>query len=163
MQANKITITSGTSGSVIALHSRSRPPEVPIISSTTVLTKEQKQTAILVMQGWSNEKIGQFLYLSEKSVDCRLTKLFRLLGVKNRIELMACLEKNPQLMAVPRFKSISATRREIALLKEQRLKAALILTSLVGEAEGGIKSSLQNVPSHPLNLMLFLPHHRLKL
>ncbi len=143
--ANKITITSGTSGSVIALHSKSRPPEVPIVSSTIVLTKEQKQTAILIMQGWNNEKIGQFLYLSEKSVICRLTKLFRLLEVKNRIELMACLEKNPRLMAVPRFKSIAATRQEIVLMKEQRLKAALILASVVRETEGEIKNNLQEV------------------
>lgn len=52
------------------------------------LTPSEHQVASLVVQGLSNRDIGQRMFLSVKSVEAHLTRIYRKLGVRSRFQLM---------------------------------------------------------------------------
>lgn len=58
------------------------------------LTEAESKIVKLVLQGLSNRKIADHLYLSEKTVKFHLYKTFKKLSVKNRSELILYCFKN---------------------------------------------------------------------
>ncbi|NIT13324.1 MAG: response regulator [Candidatus Dadabacteria bacterium] len=65
------------------------------IDNTIVeLTEAESKIVKLVLQGLSNKKIADHLYLSEKTVKFHLYKTFKKLKVKNRSELILYCFKN---------------------------------------------------------------------
>jgi DNA-binding NarL/FixJ family response regulator len=52
------------------------------------LTPSEHQVASLVVQGLSNRDIAQRMFLSVKSVEAHLTRIYRKLGVGSRFQLM---------------------------------------------------------------------------
>jgi DNA-binding CsgD family transcriptional regulator len=55
------------------------------------LTPAQARVAELVMEGMSNREIAGVLYMSVRSVEAHLTKVYRELGVRSRAQLVAAL------------------------------------------------------------------------
>ena len=51
------------------------------------LTRREEEIAKLIMKGYSNKNIAQKLYITEKTVKTHLTKIFKKLGINNRLEL----------------------------------------------------------------------------
>ncbi|NIP38070.1 MAG: response regulator [Candidatus Dadabacteria bacterium] len=51
------------------------------------LTKREEEIARLILKGNSNKKIANKLYITEKTVKTHLTKIFKKLGITNRLEL----------------------------------------------------------------------------
>jgi DNA-binding NarL/FixJ family response regulator len=52
------------------------------------LTPSEHQVASLVVQGFSNRDIAQRMFLSVKSVEAHLTRIYRKLDVRSRFQLM---------------------------------------------------------------------------
>jgi DNA-binding NarL/FixJ family response regulator len=55
------------------------------------LSETERRIATLVAVGRTNEEVGERLFLSPKTVEWSLTKIFRKLGVRSRTELAAKL------------------------------------------------------------------------
>jgi DNA-binding CsgD family transcriptional regulator len=55
------------------------------------LSETERRIAALVAVGRTNEEVGERLFLSPKTVEWSLTKIFRKLGVRSRTELAAKL------------------------------------------------------------------------
>lgn len=51
------------------------------------LTNREEEIARLIMKGYSNKNIASKLYITEKTVKTHLTKIFKKLGINNRLEL----------------------------------------------------------------------------
>jgi DNA-binding NarL/FixJ family response regulator len=51
------------------------------------LTRREEEIARLILKGNSNKKIASKLYITEKTVKTHLTKIFKKLGINNRLEL----------------------------------------------------------------------------
>lgn len=51
------------------------------------ITSEQKRLLELINKGFTNIEIGEMLCYSPDTIKKRLTRLFKLFGVKNRIQL----------------------------------------------------------------------------
>jgi DNA-binding NarL/FixJ family response regulator len=58
------------------------------------LSPGQKQVAALLAQGYSNEKIGQQLYIKNSTVKDHISKIYTKLDLHNREELL------PKLLAI---------------------------------------------------------------
>jgi DNA-binding NarL/FixJ family response regulator len=56
---------------------------------TTELSKREREVAELVAAGNSNPQIAQTLYLSPKTVEGHMSRIFGKLGVSSRAELAA--------------------------------------------------------------------------
>jgi DNA-binding NarL/FixJ family response regulator len=59
------------------------------------LSETERRIATLVAVGRTNEEVGERLFLSPKTVEWSLTKIFRKLGVRSRTELAAKLVRIP--------------------------------------------------------------------
>jgi two-component system nitrate/nitrite response regulator NarL len=55
------------------------------------LTEREREIAILVSQGLSNQEIGKALYISDRTVKSHLTTIFNKTGVNNRLKLALVL------------------------------------------------------------------------
>ena len=53
------------------------------------LTDRERAIAELVVAGETNKQVGARLYLSEKTVETHLSRVYAKLGVKSRVELAA--------------------------------------------------------------------------
>lgn len=53
-----------------------------------ILTKEEFSIEKLVVKGFTNIEIGEELYYSADAIKKKLTKIYKLFGVKNRIALV---------------------------------------------------------------------------
>ena len=63
------------------------------------LTPPEHEIARLVMLGRSNQDVADALYLSRKTVEWNLSKIYRKLGVRSRAELAAVLRRDEQRVA----------------------------------------------------------------
>jgi DNA-binding NarL/FixJ family response regulator len=61
------------------------------------LSETERRIATLVAVGRTNEEVGERLFLSPKTVEWSLTKIFRKLGVRTRTELAAKLASGVSL------------------------------------------------------------------
>jgi DNA-binding CsgD family transcriptional regulator len=60
------------------------------------LTAAQTRVAELVVEGMSNREIAVTLYMSPRSVEAHLTKIYREYGVRSRAQLVAALSATPE-------------------------------------------------------------------
>jgi DNA-binding CsgD family transcriptional regulator len=60
---------------------------------TSDLTETERRVAELAGQGRSNREIGSALYMSGRTAEAHLGRVFAKLGVKNRVELAALLNR----------------------------------------------------------------------
>jgi len=58
------------------------------------LTKREREIAELVAKGYSNKKVAQKLYISERTIKAHLTAIFNKLGIGSRYELMLYKKDN---------------------------------------------------------------------
>jgi DNA-binding CsgD family transcriptional regulator len=63
------------------------------------LTPQELQVALIVARGASNKEAGAALFLSPKTIETHLGRVYRKLGVRTRTELAALLARNESLMA----------------------------------------------------------------
>jgi DNA-binding NarL/FixJ family response regulator len=66
------------------------------------LTESEEQLVSLILQGLTNRQIAERLYLSPKTVEVYLSRLYRTLGVANRIELIVRSEESERGWPQPR-------------------------------------------------------------
>ena len=66
-----------------AAQPESRPGEVP------ELTSREQEIAALVAEGRSNKQVAAELFVSEKTVEHHLSRVYAKLGVRSRTELAA--------------------------------------------------------------------------
>ena len=59
------------------------------------LTPAQTRVAELVVDGMSNREIANTLYMSPRSVEAHLTKIYRELGLRSRAQLAAAMSAAP--------------------------------------------------------------------
>jgi DNA-binding CsgD family transcriptional regulator len=57
------------------------------VQVTTDLTPQEEQIARLVVEGRTNREVGSMLFISPKTVETHLSRIFRKLGVGSRMEL----------------------------------------------------------------------------
>jgi DNA-binding CsgD family transcriptional regulator len=69
----------------------------PIV--TEGLTPAQQRVAELAVAGMSNREIASTLYMSTRSVEAHLTKVYRELGLRSRAQLAAALNSHSELPA----------------------------------------------------------------
>jgi len=76
-----------------AQRARSELGRVPIRRprSTAGLTATERRVAELVAEGRTNREVAQLLFISEKTVEANLTRIYRKLGVRSRTALAARL------------------------------------------------------------------------
>ncbi len=115
-----------------ALKSENQPPELKPIKSTIKLTTHQKQIILLILDGWSDQKISQLLFVAQRTVESHVRNIFKILEIRNRIELIVYIRANPNLISNDKSKE-NEVNAEICILKEQRLKAAWALSALNNE------------------------------
>jgi DNA-binding CsgD family transcriptional regulator len=60
------------------------------------LTEAERRTAALVAEGRSNKEVAAAQFVSVKTVEVTLTRVYRKLGVRSRAELAATLSSNPK-------------------------------------------------------------------
>ena len=76
------------------------------------LTPAQERVAELVAAGMSNREIASTLYMSLRSVESHLTKVYRELGVKSRSQLVASMAaKRTRAMATSRHRRRAEHRK----------------------------------------------------
>ena len=68
----------------LAASGETRRPEAP-------LTPQERQIAALAAQGLTNKELGARLFLSPKTIETHLTRIYRKLAVRSRTELAALL------------------------------------------------------------------------
>jgi DNA-binding NarL/FixJ family response regulator len=59
------------------------------------LTSRQRDVAALVAEGYTNKRIAETLYISERTVESNLTSIFRKLGVSSRAEVAREVVRSP--------------------------------------------------------------------
>jgi DNA-binding CsgD family transcriptional regulator len=80
------------------------------------LTPQESQIALLVTQGRTNAEIGRAIFLSTRTVEFHLSRVYRKLGISSRTELAGRLLGTGQhLTAKPPDVSTKATRQNSLL------------------------------------------------
>ncbi|WP_199835105.1 helix-turn-helix domain-containing protein, partial [Streptomyces scabiei] len=69
------------------------PPPQPAIAPSAldalaVLAATERQVAELVMEGATNREIAGRLYISVKTVEATLTRVYRKLGIRSRVDIV---------------------------------------------------------------------------
>lgn len=73
-----------------------RPPADPSVSGPAALTPREWDIVLLVTRGVSNAVIAERLYVTVKTVEAHLTRIFRKLGVSSRVGLVVALSGQPR-------------------------------------------------------------------
>lgn len=71
----------------------SRPEEVPDNRILGGLSEREKEIALLIVEGLSNQAIGEKLFISERTVKAHLGSIFRKTGAKNRLNLAMMIQR----------------------------------------------------------------------
>jgi DNA-binding NarL/FixJ family response regulator len=64
-------------------------------ASDAALTGTEQRVADLAAAGGTNKQIARELYVSERTVEANLTKVYRKLGLRSRTELASLLQREP--------------------------------------------------------------------
>ncbi|WP_170931169.1 LuxR C-terminal-related transcriptional regulator [Aeromicrobium sp. PE09-221] len=93
--ANAATIFDSIGATGWAAHLRLRPyrepAPVPAVSPLAALSSAEQEIVQLVREGLRNREIAERLYVSVRTVELRLTHVYRALDVRSRTELTALL------------------------------------------------------------------------
>ena len=73
--------------------------EPAAVIATNDLTPQELQVAITVARGATNKQAGAALFLSPKTIEAHLGRVYRKLGVRSRTELAALLAREQVLTA----------------------------------------------------------------
>ena len=65
-----------------------RGPESPAAEPGAVLTSTETQIAGLVAEGLTNREVADRLFLSVKTVEANLSRIYRKLGLRSRADLV---------------------------------------------------------------------------
>jgi DNA-binding CsgD family transcriptional regulator len=68
----------------------SRPRRIST-RGTAALTPGERRTAELVAEGMTNREVAQALFVTQKTVEAHLARVFRKLGISSRVQLKAAL------------------------------------------------------------------------
>lgn len=79
---------------------RESPPETPQLPELFELNEEELKVVELVRAGMKNRDIARRVFVSLRTVELRLTSVYRKLDVASRTELVARLAGSPRLAAV---------------------------------------------------------------
>jgi DNA-binding NarL/FixJ family response regulator len=71
------------------------------------LTPQEMQVARLVSTGSTNREVAAQLFLSEKTIEAHLGRIFRKLGIRSRTALAAALAEPPRLREIPDSTGVS--------------------------------------------------------
>ena len=66
---------------------RATVPRLPIRGEREPLTRSEHEVAVLAGSGLRNAEIGTRLFITERTVECHLTRIYQKLGVRSRTEL----------------------------------------------------------------------------
>jgi DNA-binding NarL/FixJ family response regulator len=69
-------------------------------STSPSLTERQREILRLLRQGYDNQTIAKEMYLSVKTVENHLTRLYRELNVQSRLEAVKYVMQHPEVLAV---------------------------------------------------------------
>lgn len=72
-------------------------------AAAATVTVRQRDILRLLQQGMDNQSIARLLGLSVKTVENHLTRLYRQLGVKSRLEAVNYAMQHPEVMGVSRY------------------------------------------------------------
>jgi DNA-binding CsgD family transcriptional regulator len=88
-----LSVFDGLGAPLWAERARTELGRIPIRRSTATdgLTPTEERVAELVAEGRTNREVAQALFVSEKTVEANLTRIYRKLGVRSRVELAARL------------------------------------------------------------------------
>ncbi|RBP66977.1 regulatory LuxR family protein [Brevibacterium sanguinis] len=118
-QAKTAAILFGEAGSPrTAAAVPRRPAESPVAADEELLAQltEEEQTIVeLVRTGLKNRDIARRVFVSLRTVELRLTSVYRKLGVGSRTELLARLSSRPATVLIPVPSEIARTRRPAAV------------------------------------------------
>ena len=79
------------------------------------LTKNEIEIVVLIANtGWSNPKIARFLFKSDKTIKCHLSRVFVKLGCESRTEVAIWLWKHGVVSEVDGRKVVGYERRHQA-------------------------------------------------
>jgi DNA-binding CsgD family transcriptional regulator len=85
-----------------AEHARFELARIPIRRrSGTALTPSESRVAELVVDGKTNQEVAQALFVSQKTVEANLTRIYRKLGIRSRTALAARLRETREGLAGP--------------------------------------------------------------
>ena len=68
-------------------------PRAPGTAGLDVLSPREREIAELVAAGLTNREIGARLYLSEKTIETHLTRVFQKLGLRSRTQVAAAVAR----------------------------------------------------------------------
>jgi DNA-binding NarL/FixJ family response regulator len=68
-------------------------PRAPGTDGLDALSPREREVAQLVAEGLTNREIGARLYLSEKTIETHLTRVFAKLGLRSRAQVAATVSR----------------------------------------------------------------------
>ena len=80
---------------------RPAPPRLPIRSEREPLTRSEHDVAVLAGAGLRNAEIGERLFITERTVECHLTRIYQKLGLRSRTELAIVIAPDVAPKATP--------------------------------------------------------------
>jgi DNA-binding NarL/FixJ family response regulator len=66
---------------------RAPVPRLPVRNEREPLTRSEHDVAVLAGAGLRNSEIGTRLFITARTVECHLTRIYQKLGVRSRTEL----------------------------------------------------------------------------
>ncbi|MEV7286354.1 AAA family ATPase [Streptomyces sp. NPDC093252] len=72
------------------------PPAPPVLDALAGLAAMERQVAALVMEGATNREIAGRLFISVKTVEATLTRVYRKLGIRSRVDIVRLAAGSPR-------------------------------------------------------------------
>jgi DNA-binding NarL/FixJ family response regulator len=101
LDADELGAEAIRSWSTRELRRLGRRPRPRIGSGWTMLSAREHQIALLAAEGYSNRMIGRALYLSERTVQSHLSRVFSTLGTSKRSEIPGTLTRHDRREELP--------------------------------------------------------------
>jgi DNA-binding NarL/FixJ family response regulator len=112
------------------------------LTSIPPLTGRQREILHLLQQGYDNQTIAKEMFLSVKTIENHLTRLYRQLDVQSRLEAVNYVMQHPEVMAVSGQEAVLAApqpdtpvqERVTILLVDDNIRYRRQLRRMVGKA-----------------------------
>jgi DNA-binding NarL/FixJ family response regulator len=80
------------------------------------LTPRERQVAVAVAQGASNQQVAMALSMATRTVECHLAHIYLKMGLTSRVQLAAQICARQPAGSGARFRSLSPIERDVAAL-----------------------------------------------